>query len=288
MIAQFANRKLYREDFLESTLITVAPTGAEIDKGKVPTLPTTPEEIIQTAIACEAAGAAMVHVHVRDKENRPSLDLGLLTEVVSGLREETNLLVQLSTGGGVDDSYDDRLRVLDASPDSCSLTMGTVNFGNDVFCNPWPFIIELYQRAKDLEVVPEFEIFDLGHLASVPRILDKLGLPFGGVVHCNFVLGVPGGAPGSALTLAGMVGLLPLEVKSWSASGIGRASLPVMMSAIAMGGHLRVGMEDTVHYAAGRRVEHNAELVERASQLANLAQRPAMPVNEARKLLNVA
>ena len=116
----------------------------------------------------------MVHVHIRDGEHRPTLDLGRLTETVAALRESTDLVVQLSTGGSVHDPLDHRLRVLDAAPDSCSLTMGTTNFGDDVFSNPWPFVCELYQLSQERQVVPEFELFDLGHVAALQRLLRPL------------------------------------------------------------------------------------------------------------------
>ena len=130
-------------------LITVAPTGAETAKEDCPQLPTTPEEIARTAAECEAAGAAMIHLHVRDADHRPTLDLGLLREWVAAVRDASTMVVQLSTGGSVHDPLDERLRVLDAEPDSCSLTMGTTNFGDDVFSNPWPFVCELYQLSQE-------------------------------------------------------------------------------------------------------------------------------------------
>ena len=123
-----------------STLITVAPTGAEADKAQVPALPVTLDELVATAKECEAAGAAVVHVHIRDRTARPTLDRGLLTETVAALRAGTDLIVQLSTGGAVTDSFADRLAVLDAAPDACSLTCCSVNFGDDVFANPGTFI----------------------------------------------------------------------------------------------------------------------------------------------------
>src|SRR4051794_10487538 len=134
-------------------LITVAPTGAETSKDDCPQLPTTLEELVATARECEAAGAAMIHVHIRDAEHRPTLDLARLTDTVAALREATDLIVQLSSGGSVHDPLDQRLKVLDAAPDSCSLTMGTTNFGDDVFSNPWPFITELYQLSQERQVV---------------------------------------------------------------------------------------------------------------------------------------
>lgn len=269
------------------TLITVAPTGAESRKEDVPALPTTLDELVDTAIACETAGAAMVHVHIRDDAHEPTLDLGRLKETVAALRESTALVVQLSTGGSVHDPYEDRLRVLDAEPDSCSLTMGTVNFGDDVFMNPWPFVVELYERTVEHEVVPEFELFDIGHVAALHRLLDRHGLPYGGRVHCDLVMGVPGGMPGTAAALVAAVQALPEAVTSWSATGIGRTSLPVALAALSAGGHLRVGMEDTTTFAKGRPVRDNAELVQRAAQLATLVQRPPMSGSDAAALLGV-
>ena len=130
-----------------STLITVAPTGAEADKAAVPALPVTLDELVATAKECEAAGAAVIHVHIRDGTARPTLDRGLLTDTVAALREGTDLIVQLSTGGAVTDSFAARLAVLDAAPDACSLTCGTVNFGDDVFANPWPFVKDLDRKS---------------------------------------------------------------------------------------------------------------------------------------------
>ena len=270
-----------------TTLITVAPTGAETAKADFPALPTTLEELVETAGRCEAAGAAMIHLHIRDHEHRPTLEVGRLSEAVSAVRESTSLVVQLSTGGSVHDPLEDRLKVLDAEPDSCSLTMGTTNFGDDVFSNPWPFVAELYQLSQAREVVPEFELFDLGHVHALHRLLDTYGLPFGGRVHCDLVMGVPGGMPGTADALVASVQALPDAVTSWSATGIGRTTLAVALASLSRGGHLRVGMEDTLTLARGVKVAHNAELVERAAQLATLAQRPPMSTDDARDLLQV-
>ena len=270
-----------------STLITVAPTGAELAKEDFPQLPTTLEELVETARSCEAAGAAMIHLHIRDAEHRPTLDHGHLKAAVDALREQTSLVIQLSTGGSVHDPLEQRLTVLDAEPDSCSLTCGTTNFGDDVFLNPWGFMSDLYVQAQEREVVPEFELFDLGHVHALRRLIDTHGLPFGGRVHVDFVTNVPGGMPGSPAALMAAVQMLPAEVTSWSATGIGRAHLPVMAAALAAGGHLRVGMEDNVIFARGRQVQHNRELVERAAHLAEVMQRPAMGADDARALLGV-
>ncbi len=180
----------------DGILLTVAPTGAETAKADCPALPTTLEELVAAARESEAAGASMVHVHIRDEDHAPSLDPTRLRDTVQALHEQTDLVVQLSTGGSVHDPLEQRLKVLDAEPDSCSLTLGTVNFGDDVFMNPWPFVAELYQLAQERGVLPEFEIFDLGQVATLHRLLDTYGPPPAGAVHCDFVMGVPGGMPG--------------------------------------------------------------------------------------------
>lgn len=266
-------------------LITVAPTGAETTKDSCPQLPTTLEELVVAAQESQAAGAAMVHVHIRDDEHRPTLDQGRLRETVAALRSETDLVVQLSTGGSVHDPLEDRLAVLDAAPDSCSLTMGTTNFGDDVFLNPWPFVRDLYQLSQERQVVPEFELFDLGQVAALGRLLALHGLPYGGRVHVDLVMGVPGGMPGTADALVAAVAAMPEQVTSWSATGIGRSTLAVGLAALSKGGHLRVGMEDVLTLAKGVPVERNAQLVERAVEMGRLAQRRPMTTDEARELL---
>jgi uncharacterized protein (DUF849 family) len=269
-------------------LITVAPTGAETTKADCPQLPTTLAELVETAQRCEAAGAAMVHVHIRDDEHRPTLEPARLAETVAALKEGTGLVVQLSTGGSVHDPLTDRLAVLDARPDSCSLTMGTTNFGDDVFLNPWPFVCDLYQLSQERQVVPEFELFDLGQVAALHRLLHKYGLPYGGKVHVDLVMGVPGGMPGTADALVAAVAALPAATSSWSATGIGRSTLPVALASLSKGGHLRVGMEDVLTLARGVPVQHNDELVARAVELGRMAQRTPMTGAEARTLLGMS
>jgi uncharacterized protein (DUF849 family) len=267
-------------------LLTVAPTGAETAKSDAPALPVTIDELVSTAKACEAAGAAVIHVHVRDEDARPTLDQGRVRATLDAIRTATDLVVQVSSGGAVTDSEEARLAVLDCGPDGASLTCGTVNFGTDVFMNRWEFIERLYLEMRDREIVPEFELFDLGHVTTMRRLLDKHGAPYGGHVHCDLVMGVPGGMPGTTQALVACVAALP-EGATFSATGVGRTTVPVMLAALSMGGHLRVGMEDTLTYAPGRPVRDNAELVERAAELARLALRPPMSPEEARSMLGV-
>ncbi|GAB7049732.1 3-keto-5-aminohexanoate cleavage protein [Catenuloplanes indicus] len=271
------------------TLITVAPTGAETRKQDAPALPVTLDELLVTAKECAALGAAMIHVHVRDDAGEPTLDPGRLRETVAALRAETDLIVQLSTGGAVGDPEDARRAVLDAGPDAASLTMGSVNFGDGVFLNRWPFVVDLHRRMRERGIVPEYEIFDLGQLHALRRLLAEDGLPAGGHVHLDLVMGVPGGMDGTTETLAACLAVmrdLP-DGTTFTATGIGRTTIPVMLAALSAGGHLRVGMEDTLTYAKRRPVESNMQLVARAVGLAQIAQRPPLTPGQARELLGL-
>jgi 3-keto-5-aminohexanoate cleavage enzyme len=265
----------------------MAPTGAEHEKSAVPNLPVTLDELVETAKACERAGAAMIHVHIRDEQARPTLDRDRLRATVEALRAETGLIVQLSTGGAVTDPEAGRLAVLDAMPDSASCTMGTVNFGDDVFLNRWGFVVELHRRMQERGILAEYEIFDIGQLATLRRLLDEHGAPADGHVHVDLVMGVPGGMPGDAETLMAALRLVP-DGATFSATGVGRTSLPVMLASLATGGHLRVGMEDTLSFAKGQRVVDNAHLVGRAAELARIAQRPPLPPREVRSLFGLS
>jgi 3-keto-5-aminohexanoate cleavage enzyme len=271
------------------TLITVAPTGAEVSKAEVPALPVTLDELVTTGRECEALGASVIHVHIRDDEARPTLDFGRLKDTVQALRAETDLIVQLSSGGSVHDPEHLRLAVLDAEPDMASCTMGTVNFGDDVFMNRWAFIVDLHTRMQERTIVPEYEIFDLGQMTSLTRLLNKYGLPAGGHVHVDFVMNVPGGMPGTTEALVACKNVmkdLP-EGSTFSATGIGRATVDVILASLSAGGHLRVGMEDTITYRKGVPVESNAQLVARAKAFAELADRPPLTTAQARELLGV-
>jgi 3-keto-5-aminohexanoate cleavage enzyme len=156
-----------------------------------------------------------------------------------------------------------------------------------VFSNPWPFVCELYQLSQERGVVPEFELFDLGHVHAMRRLLDRFGLPAGGKVHVDLVMGVPGGMNGTTDALVAAVHDLPAETTSWSATGIGRSTLGVILASLSKGGHLRVGMEDVLTISKGVPVESNVQLVERAVAIAGLAQRTPFTPDEARELIGV-
>jgi 3-keto-5-aminohexanoate cleavage enzyme len=248
------------------TLITVAPTGAQAAEADVPALPVTVEEVVATARDCRAIGAAVVHLHVRGEDGRPGLDPARCREVVQAVREATDLVVQLSGG----------LAVLDAEPDVATLPLG----------GPEPLLVALHAELRQRGIVPGYEASDLGHLATLQRLLDRHGPPHGGHVHVGLVMGLPGGLPGTTQALAACLPLLPPGA-TFSATGTGHASLPVMLAALSAGGHVRVGTADTLTYAPGEAVRDNAQLVARAAGLARIAQRPPLRPDQARALLGM-
>lgn len=271
---------------MSPAFITVAPTGAESGPLDHPGIPLTIETIIDHAVASEQAGASLVHIHARDADGQSSLDPAILADIIAGVRERTDLIIQLSTGGGVHDTFEARLRIVELAPESCSLTCGTVNFGRDVFSNPLPLIEELYLLMRDHGVMPEFECFDLGHLATLHRLLDTHGPPTRGRIHCNLVMGVPGGMPGTPQALVTAHANLPPSA-SWSATGIGRTSIPIMLASLALGGNIRVGMEDTLTFSKGQPVTDNAQLVRRAATLCTNAQVAVRTPQQTREFLEL-
>ena len=214
----------------DRTLITVAPTGAEADKAAVPALPVTLAELVLEAKECEAAGAAVIHVHVRDDAARPTLEVGRLTDTVAALREGTGLIVQLSTGGAVTDSFASagrpgrRAGRLLADLRHGQLRRRRVQQPVAVHQGPVPADPGASGRPRVRAVRPG----PYRHPAPAARSVRAAA---GGHVHCDLVMGVPGGMPGDVATLAAAVAALPAGA-TWSATGIGRTTLPVLLGAL--------------------------------------------------------
>ena len=251
-------------------VITVAAVGAELTREQQPNLPLTPDELARDAVACEAAGAAIYHLHVRDSEGRPTMDVGTFGAARDAIASTTDLIVQFTTGGSVTDPADARVAPLSLAPEMATLTTGSVNFGAEVFLNPEPLIERLYTEMRARGTLPEFEIFDAGMISNAIAVYERNA----GDHHRHFdlVLGVPGALPWAPGVIPFLTGMLP-EDSTWSATGIGRAHLPVTEEAIALGGHVRTGFEDVRYYEAGRVAESNAELVERVASMARKAGR---------------
>jgi len=268
---------------VEKLIITVALNGAEVTREQNPHIPFTPEEIAEDAARCREAGAAMVHVHGRLPDGTPTQDAAVYKEIIDAIRARTDVIVQVSTGGAVGMTAEERLAPVTLRPEMASLTTGTVNFGNDVFLNP-PDLIETFARTmRQYGVVPEIEAFDVGHIDNALALVQKgiLELP----LHFDFVMGVPGGIAPTLRNLLHMAESLPPGC-TWSVAGIGRAELPLAVAAILMGGHVRVGLEDNLYYTRGVKAT-NVMLVERIVRLARELGRDVATPDEARRILGL-
>ncbi|MCG8549581.1 MAG: 3-keto-5-aminohexanoate cleavage protein, partial [Desulfobacterales bacterium] len=219
---------------MEKLIITLAPTGSVPTKANTPHLPVTPDEIIETGIQCEKAGASIIHVHARNpKDGSPCLDHGIFKAIHAGLKEETNLIIQISTGGRAGSAYEKRSRALDICPEMASLTTGSVNFPTAAYTNEPDLITSLARDMKARNIKPEMEIFD------VSMIQNALELAHSGLavnpLHFDFVMGLKGAIPATIENLVHLKSCIP-PTATWSVAGIGAAQLPMCTHALLMGG----------------------------------------------------
>jgi 3-keto-5-aminohexanoate cleavage enzyme len=269
-------------------VITAAMVGAETTREQTPHLPITAEEIAEDAVKCREAGAAMVHLHVRTAEGKPSQDAELFRAAIRAIRKRTDVLIQTSTGGATGMSVDERCGPLTLTgsdrPDMATLTTGTVNFGQEVFWNPRPLVRDIARRIRALGIKPEIECFDVGMIDEA-SILAKEGLvdlP----AHYDFVLGVPGALTARVDALEFMIKSLP-EGSTWTVAGVGRHQLPFVELAAERGGNARVGLEDNVYVSKGVLAKGNWELVAEAAKRAKAKGRTLATPDEARKILRL-
>jgi 3-keto-5-aminohexanoate cleavage enzyme len=268
---------------VDPLIITVAPVGAEVTPEQTPYLPVTPAQLGETARAIRAAGASIVHVHCRNDDGTNTHDVARFRAASDAVRANSDLIVQFSTGGAIGMTPEERVAPLQLRPEMATLTCGTVNFGDEIFENSFPIMRAILAAMKRYAVAPELEIFDRGHLSNV-QLLERSGdlsLP----QHVDFVLGVPGGLDASVGNLVDCVRALPAGC-TWSVAGIGRMQLPLAVTAIAMGGHVRVGLEDNLYYERGR-LARNEELVARVVRVAAELGRPIATPAQARAILRL-
>jgi 3-keto-5-aminohexanoate cleavage enzyme len=271
----------------DKVIITASITGSRMMRDIAPYIPLTPEEITQSAVECWQAGAAIVHIHVRDPETGlGSQDIGLFRRVVDPLREKTDLILCLTTSGipGRNLSIDERLAPLALKPEIASFDAGSINLGGSVFINDPQFLDQAALRMKEARVKPEIEIFDLGMMMTALRMRKegKLTDP----LHFQFVLGTPWGAPATPKAFLHIHDYLPPDA-TWSNIGIGPGQMPMAMMALIMGGHIRVGMEDSIYLRRGELAKSNAQLVERVARLVREYERPPASPDEARHILGL-
>ncbi|MEZ5125848.1 MAG: 3-keto-5-aminohexanoate cleavage protein [Thermoleophilia bacterium] len=267
----------------QKLVITVAGVGAETTRAQQPALPLSAVEIGVDAARCAEAGASIYHLHVRDAEGVPTQRREAFAAAIAEIRARTDIIIQTSTGGAMGMSAEERLEPLDLNPEMASLTTGSTNFGDDIFANDAGLIREFFARMRARGVRPEFEIFEVGQIDNAMRLVRELG-PAGPLMHWDFVLGVPGSMSGEPRNLAFLVDRIPTG-STWTCTGIGRWHMPVTLTALALGGHVRLGFEDNVFLHKGVLAAENRELVRRVARVAKEWDRAAATPDEARRLL---
>jgi len=250
---------------VRKAVLTAAIVGAETTREQNPGLPLTAEEIGVEAARCRDNGAAVVHVHVRENDGRPSQRRELFAAALAEIRRRTDIVVQFSTGGAVGMSAAERAQALGLKPEMASLNCGTINFGEDVFQNPFSVMRDMAKLIRQHGIVPELELYEFGHLDNA-FVLEREGLlarPF----HVQFVLGVRGAMqPGEA-----RVKLLASELPAggtWALAGVGRHELPMCRLAFSLGGNARVGLEDNIFVRKGVLAQGSWELCAEARRIA--------------------
>jgi 3-keto-5-aminohexanoate cleavage enzyme len=272
----------------DPVIITVAPTGPLTTRENHPGLPVAPSEIGEAVAEAAAAGAAVAHVHARDQDELPTADPQVYAAIAREIRARCDIVVQASTGVGLDVRCEDRLKIV--SSGEVDVSMATLNpasmtFGQGTFSNPPWFVEQLAQLMRGRGIHPELEVYDFGH---VPLCLDlvRRGL-VEGPLQFSFVMGVRGGMPGDPALLPTLASMLP-EGATWQAIGIGRAQLPLSFAALALGGNLRVGFEDNIYFRKGELAQSNAQFVARAVELVHAAGREVATPGYVRERLGVS
>ena len=269
-------------------IITAAMVGAETTREQTPFLPITAEDIGEAAARCRDAGAAMVHLHVRNPDGTPSQASELFAAAIREVRRRCDVIVQTSTGGAVGMGVDERCGPLKLTgvekPDMATLTTGTMNFGDEVFWNPRPLVRDIARRIRAAGLRPEIECFDAG-MVDEALYLAKEGLielP----AHFDFVLGVPGGLAAREEALDFLIASLPGGC-TWTVAAMARHQLPFAELAAAKGGNARVGLEDNIYLSKGVLAKGNAELVAKARRVIEDLGGAVASAEEARKMLSI-
>src|SRR5438445_1026098 len=265
-------------------ILTAAICGAETTREQTPYLPITADELAAEAVRCAAAGAAVIHLHVRKDDGTPTQDRGLFDKAIRAIRARCDVLVQTSTGGAVGMSAEERAQPLDCDPDMASLNAGTLNFGDDVFLNPFPMVREFARRMRERGIVPEMECYEAGHVESCLMLANEGAIEM--PAHFEFVLGVRGGLGASEENLRFLVSKLPAG-SSFSVAGIGRHQLPMAELSLRMGGHARCGLEDNIYLSKGVLAKGSSELVAKLAEMARAAGRELATPAQARQMLRV-
>lgn len=265
-------------------IITVAPTGPIASKSDNPSLPTQPVEIADAVVAAYEAGAAVAHLHLRDPDDRPTADRAIARRAMDLIADRCPILIQLSTGVGLGVSFEARARLVELRPRMATLNPCSMTFGMSEFSNPPQDVRRLAARMRELDVKPELEIYDTGHL-DVCLQMHAEGL-LAEPLQFSIVLGVRGGMAATPDNLLTMVRRLPVSAV-WQVIAVGRANLELTAVGLALGGNARAGLEDTLHVRKGELSRGNVPLVARAVALARDLDQSIASTDEAEYLLGL-
>jgi len=265
-------------------ILTAALTGSAPTRERTPHIPLTPEEIVESAVKCRDAGAAIAHVHARDANGRPTLDPDIFARIHELIAQHTDLIVQISTGGRADLDAEARAEpIRRIHPEMASLTTGSMNFPDQVYTNSFETVATLARVMVEAGTKPEMEIFEAGMIDNALGLVeDDLATP---PLHFDFVMGSRGSQPATARLLLFLAESIPAEA-TWTVAGLGRWQLPMGVLAIGMGGHVRVGLEDNLYYRRGE-LATNEQLVARMARIAVEAERPVATPQVARQILGL-
>lgn len=271
---------------MKKTIITVATTGAWPTKKENPNVPMTPKEIAEDVYKCYKAGAAIAHLHMRDDEGKGTMDKEKFEETVKLIKEKCDIIINCTTSGDLNATDETRQAHLKSiKPEMASYDCGSMNWMNSgLFINHPKFLEELGHTMQKYGVKPEIEIFDAGMIYNALYYVKKGVLK--DPIHYQFVLGAAGGTAATVENLVYLKSLIP-EGSTWSALGIGKGHIPIIMATLALGGHIRVGMEDNVIYAKNQLAESNAQFVERAARLIKENGTEVATPDDARELLGL-
>jgi len=269
---------------MEKLIITAALTGNVPTRERTPHVPLTPEEIAADVTRCADAGACLFHVHARDNQGRPTLDPTVFKATVGRIKAcAPDVIIQLSTGARAGRDWQARANPVRLLPEMASFTTGSNNLPGIVYENAPDFLLYLAGVFRETGVKPEIEVFETGMINNALHLVKKglLTAP----LHFDFVLGAPGAMPGTVRNLVFLVESLPAGA-TWTVAGIGQAELPLATAAIAMGGHVRVGIEDNLYLPDGT-LATNAQLVDKVAAIARLMGRGIASPEEARRILSL-
>ncbi len=271
---------------MEKLIITAAICGAEVTQEQNPAVPYTVKDMVREAKSAYDAGAAVIHVHVREDDGTPTQSKARFKEVLDAIYQVVpDVIVIPSTGGAVGMTAEERLQPTELMPEMATLDCGTCNFGDEVFENTVPMMRAFGKRMLENHIKPEYECFEMGHLDTILKLAQRGEVP-GAPMQFNFVLGVFGCTPATGENLAWLVRNIP-EGSTWTATGIGRHQFPLAMHAVTMGGNVRVGFEDNLYLEKGVLAKSNGALVEKVVKMARLVGREIANPAEARQILSL-